>query len=83
MMKYDFWIVQVSLVATSMTLHNFIRRNSLIDEVMQNIQNAEDYETLNFPDHPTMTIIGEIMMPGDEDIEMANVRATIACALVA
>ncbi|GMP81295.1 hypothetical protein CsSME_00036054 [Camellia sinensis var. sinensis] len=75
MMKYDFRTIQVLLVAASMALHNFIRRNSLIDEVSQNIQNAEDYEALDLPDHPTMTV--------DEDIEMAIVRATIACIFAA
>ncbi|GMP80788.1 hypothetical protein CsSME_00035768 [Camellia sinensis var. sinensis] len=83
MPRFDFRKVQVPLVAASMALHNFIRRNSVDDKIIVAIGNAAEYRYPDMRDRDDLAALDDAMMPGDDDVEMAQLRARIRAELVA
>ncbi|CAL5370245.1 unnamed protein product [Camellia sinensis] len=83
MPRFDFRKVQVPLVAASMALHNFIRRNSVDDKIIVAVTNAAEYRYPDMRDRDDLAALDEAMMPGDDDVEMAQLRARIRAELVA
>ncbi|GMQ01522.1 hypothetical protein CsSME_00048131 [Camellia sinensis var. sinensis] len=83
MPRFDFRKVQVPLVATSKALHNFIRRNSVDDQIVVAVSNVVKYIYADMPDRDDLAALDDAMMPGDDDVEMAQLRARIRAELVA
>ncbi|GMP24084.1 hypothetical protein CsSME_00001476 [Camellia sinensis var. sinensis] len=71
MPRFDFRKVQVPLVAASMALHNFMRRNSVDDEIVVVVSSAAEYRYTDMPDWDDLATRDDAMMPGDDDVEMA------------
>ncbi|CAL5429173.1 unnamed protein product [Camellia sinensis] len=82
MPRFDFRKVQVPLVAASMALHNFICRNSVDDEIVIAVSSAAEYRYADMPDQDDLAALDDAMMPGDDDVEMAQLRARIRAKLV-
>ncbi|GMP58834.1 hypothetical protein CsSME_00022357 [Camellia sinensis var. sinensis] len=72
---------QVIFVCASMALHNFIRRNSAIDEVTVPIANSTEYVAPEMPDHDEYTRVADVIEEGDSDPAMTVVRANITYQL--
>ncbi|XP_028098365.1 uncharacterized protein LOC114298058 [Camellia sinensis] len=72
---------QVIFVCASMALHNFIRRNSAIDEVTVPIANITEYVAPEMPDHDEYTRVADVIEEGDSDPAMTVVRANITYQL--
>ncbi|XP_028115696.1 uncharacterized protein LOC114313514 [Camellia sinensis] len=82
MPRFDFRKVQVPLVAASMALHNFIRRNSVDDEIVVAVSSAAEYRYVDMPDRDDLAALDDVMMLGDDDVEMAQLRGRIRAELV-
>lgn len=74
MPQFDFHKVQVPLVAVSMALHNFIRRNSEDDELVVAVSNAAEYTYADMPDRADLAGLEDAMMPANKDIEFEQVQ---------
>lgn len=71
MSQFDFRRVQVPLVAASMALHNFIRRNCEDNALVVAVRNAVEYTYDDIPDCADLAALDDVVMPTDEDVEMA------------
>ncbi|XP_028085331.1 uncharacterized protein LOC114286365 [Camellia sinensis] len=73
---------QVIFVCASMALHNFIHRNSEIDEVTVPIANSTEYVAPEMPDHDKYARVADVIEEGDSDpamtVSLMNYRK--ACA---
>ncbi|GMP92962.1 hypothetical protein CsSME_00042991 [Camellia sinensis var. sinensis] len=83
MPRFDFPKVQVPLVATSMALHNFTRRNCEDDALVVAVRNTAEYTYDDIPDRTDLASLHDALMPTDEDVdvEMAQVRHRIRAEL--
>ncbi|CAL5374364.1 unnamed protein product [Camellia sinensis] len=72
---------QMTFVCASMALHNFIRRNSQIDEVTLAIPDSTEYMAPEMPDHDEYARVADVIEEGDSDPAMAAVRANITYQL--
>ncbi|XP_028105591.1 uncharacterized protein LOC114304647, partial [Camellia sinensis] len=68
---FDFRRVQVSLVAASMALHNFIRRSE-DDALVVAVRTTAEYTYDNIPDRADLAALDDAVMPTNEDVEMAQ-----------
>ncbi|GMP79194.1 hypothetical protein CsSME_00034838 [Camellia sinensis var. sinensis] len=80
---FDFCKVQVPLVAASMALHTFIHKNSVDDEIFVAVSSAAEYKYMDMADQDDLAALYDVMMPGDNDVEMAQLRVHIRAELVA
>ncbi|KAI8007417.1 L10-interacting MYB domain-containing protein, partial [Camellia lanceoleosa] len=81
MPRFDFRRVQVPLVAASMALHNFIRRNCDDDATIAVVRNATEYTYADIPDRADLAALDEAVVSTDDDVEMAEVRHRIRAEL--
>ncbi|GMQ00161.1 hypothetical protein CsSME_00047368 [Camellia sinensis var. sinensis] len=81
MSRFDFRRVQVPLVAVSMALYNFIRRNCEDDALVVAVRNAAEYTYDDISYRADLAAQDEAVMPTDEDVEMTEVRHRIRTEL--
>ncbi|GMP25046.1 hypothetical protein CsSME_00002095 [Camellia sinensis var. sinensis] len=77
MPRFDFCKLQVPLVVASMALHNFIRRNSVDDEIVVAVSSAAEYRYMDTADRDDLAALDDVMMSGDDDVDMAQLRVRI------